>query len=151
MHTATGNKTVTYDFAPIISQEGCLYFTLEQRKEAKTIKLSRRAERGLHVARPRVPLVSAESAGPAKPPGPTRDRDPHAYFGPSQSQGRNRRDVNHPKASPSLFLHKRNMIFHAEPMDVFPAPRISTVKFRCLEGVYQFWWLWSKIIRVSNF
>lgn len=39
-HTATGNKTVTYDFAPIISQEGCLDFPLEQRKEAKTINVS---------------------------------------------------------------------------------------------------------------
>lgn len=39
-HTATGNKTVTYDFAPIISREGCLDFPLEQRKEAKTIKVS---------------------------------------------------------------------------------------------------------------
>lgn len=100
-HTATGNKTVTYDFAPIISQEGCLYFTLEQRKEAKTINLScAELSMGSTSTQLCVPPMSVEYGLPAKLLSPKGDCALEAYFGPLQSQGRNRRNVNHPKASP---------------------------------------------------
>lgn len=102
-HAATGNKTVTYDFAPIISQEGCLYFTLEQRKGAKTINLScAELNVGSAPAQLCVPLMSAEHSLPAKLLGPKCGCALEAYFGPLQRQEGNGRNVNHPKASPEL-------------------------------------------------
>lgn len=98
-HTATGNKTVTYDFAPIISREGCLDFPLEQRKEAKTINVSlvqswAWAPLGLGSACPlslwNILYLPNSSA-------PMWWWPWRFFLGPSQSQGR--RNVDHPKVS----------------------------------------------------
>lgn len=148
-HAATGNKTVTYDFAPIISQEGCLYFTLEQRKEAKTINLSC-AELNVGSAPTQlcVPLMSAEHGLPAKLLSPKCDCALEAYFGPSQRQEGNGRNVNHPKASPELPSAAVTRSC-ARSWSIFFHP--SAARSKRFEDVYQFCWLLSKIIAIAHF
>lgn len=142
-HTATGNKTVTYDFAPIISREGCLDFPLEQRKEAKTINVSlvqswAWAPLGLSSASPPslwniLYLPNCSTLNVMVTLG--------LVFGPSRSQGRN---VDHPKVSPLLLLLQPNRICQAELSDVFPVQQLSAVKSKCSKDMLQFFWLLSK-------
>lgn len=101
-HTATGNKTVTYDFAPIISQERVPRFSPGAKERGQNNQRLSCAELSLGSTWTPlcVPPEPLEYSLPAKLLSPKCDGHPGAFFfGPSQSQGREERGS--PKGFPS--------------------------------------------------